>query len=337
MNYKDLEKSEKFKDGFLIKEFISSFCEKNCFYCALRKDRDFKREIVPPEKLAEKFHKMYKCGYASGLFLSSAILKDPEETQYLINKCAAILRKKYLYKGYIHLKIMPGADYEAIKEAVLYADRVSLNFEAPKEIHLKNISKDKNFKILFDTLIKIKRAYYELKEKYRKILPFGICTQFVYSPLKESDREYLEFTEFLYRKFRLSMVYFSRFIPVKGTPFENLSEVSPLREKRIYQANFLIRDYGFRLKDLVFDENGNLPLDKDPKVIYAEKNKHLFPIEIKKADYWLLLKVPGIGKKTAKNIITFRKMINLNNIAHFVKNLEKVSDYILIDGKRVKA
>lgn len=334
MNYKELEKSEKLKKGVLSKDFLSSFCENNCLYCAFRKDRDFKREFISPEELAKNFFEKYKKGFVSGIFLSSGILKNPDETQYLINKCAIILRKKYNYKDYIHLKIMPGADYEAIKEAIMYADRVSCNFEAPKEEHLNKISKDKNFKKLFNTILKIKKAYLELKQKYGKILPYGICTQFVFSPLNEKDVEYLEFTEFLYKKLKLSMVYFSRFMPIQGTPFENLKEVSLLREKRIYQAGFLIRDYGFKLSDLIFDKNGNLILEKDPKIIFAEKNIHLFPVDIKKADYETLLKVPGIGPKTAKKIINFRNEINLNNVLKFIKNIKRASPYILIDGKK---
>ena len=335
MEYKELERSEKLKKGILLKEFISSFCENNCFYCAFRKDRDFKREFISPLKLAQNFFEKYKKGIANGIFISSGIIKNPDETQYLINQTAIILRKKYFYKGYIHLKIMPGADYEAIKEGVIYADRVSVNFEAPKEIHLKNISRDKEFKKIFDTLLKIKKAYFELRQKYNKILPYGICTQFVFSPLNEKDIDYLEFTEFLYKKLKINMVYFSRFIPIKDTPFENLKEVNILREKRIYQASFLIRDYGFFLKDLIF-EDGNLNLFKDPKILYAEKNKHIYPIDIKRANYEDLLKVPGIGPKSAKNILKYRNEININNISFFIKNLKRSSPYILVDGKRLK-
>jgi predicted DNA-binding helix-hairpin-helix protein len=335
MEYERLERCEKLKMGILLKEFISSFCENNCFYCAFRKDRDFKREFISPSKLAENFFEKYKRGIATGIFISSGIIKNPDETQYLINKTGIILRKKYSYKGYIHLKIMPDADYEAIKEAIIYADRVSVNFEAPKEIHLKNISKDKDFKKLFNTLIKIKKAYFELKQKYNKILPYGICTQFVFSPLNEKDIDYLEFTEFLYKKLKINMVYFSRFIPIKDTPFENLKEVNILREKRIYQASFLIRDYGFSLKDLIFEE-GNLRIDKDPKILYAEKNKHIYPVDIKRASYEDLLKVPGIGPKAAKKILKYRKEINRHNISFFIKNLKRASPYITIDGKRLK-
>jgi len=335
MEYKELERCEKLKKGILLKEFISSFCENNCFYCAFRKDRDFKREFISPLKLAQNFFEKYKKGVANGIFISSGIIKNPDETQYLINQTAVILRKKYFYKGYIHLKIMPEAAYEAIKEGVIYADRVSVNFEAPKEIHLKNISKDKDFKKLFDTLLKIKRAYFELRQKYGKILPYGICTQFVFSPLKEKDIDYLEFTEFLYKKLKVNMVYFSRFIPIKDTPFENLKEVSILRERRIYEASFLIRDYGFEIKDLIF-ENGNLRIDKDPKILFAEKNKHLYPIDIKRANYEDLLKVPGIGPRAAKNILKYRKEINIDNVYFFIKNLKRASPYITIDGKKIK-
>lgn len=333
MNYKVLERSERLKRGVLSKEFISSFCENNCFYCAFRKNRDFKREFISPENLAKDFFERYKRGFAGGLFLSSGILKNPDETQYLINKCAIILRKKYGYKGYMHIKIMPGSDYFAIKEAVFYADRVSVNFEAPKNEYLKNLSRDKSFRKIFDTLFKIKKAYLELKEKYPFILPYGICTQFVYSPLDERDKDYLEFTEFLYRKLNLKMVYFSRFVPIPGTPFENLKEVPMLKEKRIYQASLLIRDYGFSIKDLTFDEGGNLIKDKDPKLLYAEKNHHLFPVDIKRAPYEILIKVPGIGPKTAKKILEKRDEINIYNFDKFGLNLKRAGRFILISGK----
>ncbi len=333
MKYKNFEKCERLKKGIISKEFITSFCENNCFYCAFRKNRSFKREFIQPENLAKNFLEKYRKGYARGIFISSAILKNPDETQYLINKSAIILRKKYGYKGYMHIKIMPDTDYFAIREALLYADRASVNLEAPKDVYLKRLSKDKNFKEIFDTILNIKRAYFELKEKYPFILPYGICTQFVYSPLKEKDREYLEFTEFLYKKIGLKMVYFSRFTPVYGTPFENLKQVPLLREKRIYQASLLIRDYGFSLNDIHLDENGNLIKNKDPKLIYAEKNYHLFPVDIKKAPYEVLIKVPGIGPKTAKKIIKNRSNLNVYSLSKIGINLHKAGRFILVSGK----
>lgn len=333
MKYKNFEKCERLKKGVLLKEFVTSFCENNCFYCAFRKDRGFKREFIRPENLAKNFFEKYRKGYAGGIFISSAILKDPDETQYLINKSVIILRKKYGYRGYIHIKIMPDTDYFAIREALLYADRASVNFEAPGENYLKRLSKDKDFKKIFDTVLKIRRAYFELREKYPFILPYGICTQFVYSPLKEKDRDYLEFTEFLYRKINLKMVYFSRFTPVPETPFETLKQVPLLKEKRIYQASLLIRDYGFSLNDIPLDENGNLIKNKDPKLVYAEKNYHLFPVDIKKVPYEVLLKVPGIGPKTAKRIIENRRVLNIYNLNKAGINLRKAGRFILVSGK----
>jgi len=333
VKYKNFEKCERLKKGILSKEFITSFCENNCFYCAFRKDRNFKREFIQPEKLAKSFFEKYRKGYARGIFISSAILKSSDETQYLINKSAIILRKKYGYRGYMHIKIMPDTDYFAIKEALLYADRASVNFEAPGDSYLKKLSKDKDFKKIFDTVLKMRRAYFELRGKYPFILPYGICTQFIYSPLSERDRDYLEFTEFLYRKINLKMVYFSRFTPVQRTPFESLKQVSLLREKRIYQASLLIRDYGFSLNDIPLDENGNLIKNKDPKLVYAEKNYHLFPVDIKKASYEILLRIPGIGPKIAKKIIQNRDDINLYNLDKLGINLKRAGRFILVSGK----
>jgi len=317
----------------LFKILLSNNCKFNCLYCANRKDRDCPRYSFSPYELADIFYNFWKKGYVNGLFLSSGIDKDANETQEKMIDVAKILRKKYEYKGYIHLKILPGVDDYLIKQATYYSDRLSINMESVNPYYLKKISKEKEFS---KNLLKIlkKLVYLNLE----KPLKSGITTQIIIGSSDEKDIEILSFSYYLYKNFNLKRVYYSGFFPVKNTPLENKKPCSIKRQTRIYQADILIRKYKFLPQEIPLDENGNLYLDKDPKLLWAEKNKDFFPIEVNNADFYQLIRVPGIGIKTAERIINERKKCKIKYLQTLEKigvNLKRAVPFITLNGKKI--
>jgi len=319
----------------LFKVLLTNNCKFNCHYCANRRGRDCPRYSFSPYELADIFYNIWKKGYVNGLFLSSGIDKDANETQEKMIDTVRILRKKYEYKGYIHLKILPGVDDYLIKKATYYSDRLSINMESVNSYHLKKISKEKEFsKNLLKTLKKL--TYLNLE----KPLKSGITTQVIVGSSDEKDIEILSFSYYLYKNFNLKRVYYSGFFPVINTPLENKEPCSLERQTRIYQADILIRKYKFLPEEIPVDENGNLYLDKDPKLLWAEKNKEFFPVEINKADFYQLIRVPGIGIKTAERIINERKNCKIKDEYMLEKigvNLKRVSSFITLNGKKINS
>lgn len=318
----------------LFKILLSNNCKFNCLYCANRKDRDCPRYSFSPEELSKIFYNMWSKNIVDGLFLSSGIDKDVNETEEKMIEVAKILRKKYGYYGYIHLKILPGVDEFLIKKASLYSDRLSLNMETISPEKIKKISNEKDFfKNLLNTLKKLSQINLE------RPLKNGISTQIIVGSIDEIDRDILNFAFYLYKNYKISRMYYSGFIPVKNTPFENKEPCSLKRQVRLYQADILIRRYNFLPSEIPFDSKGNLFLNKDPKLIWAEKNPDFFPIEINKADFYNLIRVPGIGIKSAKKIIEIRKENKINSPEILKKigvRLKKAIPYILINGKKIK-
>lgn len=316
----------------LFKILLTNNCKSNCLYCVNRKNRDCPRYSLSPYRLAEIFYQFWKKRYVEGLFLSSAIEQDTNETQEKIIKTAEILRKRYEYKGYIHLKILPGADPYLIRKASIVASRISLNMEAPSTGYLSKISREKDFsKNLLKTLKYISKVNKE------NSLPAGITTQFVVGAAGEKDKEILGFSYYLYKNHNLKRIYYSRFIPVINTPLENLPACNPQREVRLYQADILIRRYGFTSAEIPYDEKGNLILEKDPKLLWAEKNPSFFPVEINKASFEELIRVPGIGFKSAKKIIGIRKENTINSPSQLKKlriRLNIACQFLLFNGKK---
>ncbi len=315
----------------ILKLMQTTMCDKNCVYCAFRRDRDETVRIaLKPEEVARGFMELYKAGKVKGLFLSSGIFGNPDFTMERMIDTAKILREKYEFKGYIHLKLMPGASLQSVEEAVKLANRVSINLETSKEERLKGIAKGKS--ILQDMLPKIEYVDRLIREQKGK----SQISQMMVGVGDEKDEEIIRVVDYLNRRFRLSRVYFSAFFPVKGTPLENRPAENPLREYRLYQIDFLIREYGFSFEDLkpvLLD--GNLPLNRDPKTAWAEVNRHLFPVEINTASYSMLIRVPGIGKETAKEIIRRRREKRLTSIQDLkgIRNLSKILNYITLNGR----
>mgnify|MGYP001770627756 CR=1 FL=1 len=315
----------------ILKVMQTTCCDKNCIYCAFRRDREqTPRLYISPEELAKAFMKLYNAGKVKGLFLSSGIFGHPELTMEKMIDTAKILREKYEYKGYIHLKIMPGVSMQTVEEAVKVADRVSINLETVKEERLKRIAKGKS--ILTDMLPKIEYIDKLIRERKGK----SQITQVMVGVDDEKDDEIIRAVYYLRRRFRLSRVYFSAFFPIKGTPLENKAPENPLREHRLYQVDFLIKEYGFTYEDfesILVDRN--LPLELDPKEAWARANLHLFPVELNTADYHMLIRVPGVGKETAKEIIRRRreKVLTSPHDLRGIKNLKKVLNYSTLNGR----
>jgi len=317
----------------LFKVLQTNKCERNCLYCVNRKSRNTVRTSFKSEELARIFMNFYRKRYVSGIFLSSGIYDSPLKTMDEMIKTILILRNTYKFKGYVHLKILPGVQDAQIEEAMKIADRVSINLESPEENLLKKIAPEKRFR---EEIFRAINSIKSFDDKGLKVKS-GFTTQFISGVLEETDFDLLKRTVMLYDEFKLRRAYFSGFSPVTYTPFENKTACPLMREHRLYQADFLMRLYGFKFTELSFDK-GNLSLEKDPKEIWAEQHPELFPLELNKASYDELVRIPGVGIKSARRIIEGRKQSSLNE--EKLKNmrvvLKRAHKYVLISGKKVR-
>jgi predicted DNA-binding helix-hairpin-helix protein len=260
-------------------------------------------------------------------------------TQDQLISTAEVLRYKFNYRGYLHLKIMPGSEYGQVERAMQLADRLSVNLEAPNPERLESLAPKKHF---MNELIQPLRWINEIRQERSSQIAWNgrwpsSVTQFVVGAVGESDLELLKTTEHLYNTLSLGRVYYSRFNPVIDTPLENVAPTPIDREHRLYQASYLLRDYKYALEELPFLNNGNLPTDRDPKSVWADINLSAQPIEINKAEYRDLLRIPGIGPKSASSIIQARKihpLIFLEDLRKLGINQLRAAPYILINGKR---
>ena len=315
----------------LFKVLQTNICENNCFYCVNRKDRNCPRVEFTPQELAYLFLEYYKKRWVRGLFLSSAVNVSPNASQEKMLETLKILRQGYNYTGYIHCKILPGVDTSLIEATGKLADRLSVNLEAPNQRCLSQLAPDKSFdRELFAGLKRIS----SLHEK--NPLKGGITTQLVVGAANDKDREILSLSHNLYKDYKLRRVYYSAFIPIEETPLENLRPCPPLREFRLYQADFLLRKYNFTANELVFDEKGDLYLDKDPKLAWALANMAKFPIEINNASFEELIRVPGIGRISTKRILEVRKRTRIKEMEQLKKLgavTKRAGKFITLDGK----
>ncbi|HKJ39808.1 MAG TPA: radical SAM protein [Anaerolineales bacterium] len=327
------------KQIHLLKTLLSSACERDCYYCPFRAGRDFRRATFKPDEFAELFNKLHQAKAAEGIFLSSGIAAGGANTQNKILDTAEILRKRFGYRGYMHLKIMPGAEKGQVYRAMQLADRVSVNLEAPNTERLARLAPHKVFleELLqplkwVEEIRRSQPAYKFWNGKYPSTV-----TQFVAGGADESDLELLTTTAWLTKNVRLKRAYFSAFSPIRDTPLENKTAVDPIREHRLYQASFLLRDYGFDLEEMPFLQDGNLPLSTDPKLAWAQMNLSERPLEINRAEKNELLRVPGIGLKGAESILSARRMAKLRDITSLRKLgiiVARAAPFLLFNGKR---
>lgn len=323
----------------LLKSVLSSACERNCFYCPFRAGRDFRRETYQPDEYARTFMALQRGGVVEGIFLSSGIAGGSLRTQDQLLATAEILRRKHLFAGYLHLKLMPGAEQAQVEQALRLADRVSINLEAPNAPRLERLAPRKQF---FEELLAPLRAVDQIRRQqppsrgWKGRWP-SLATQFVVGPAGETDLELLQTTEQLHRRYGLARAYFSAFNPIPDTPFENLPGEAPQRQDRLYQASFLLRDYGFDLEELPFDAQANLPRNTDPKLAWARSHLAEQPLELNQAESGQLLRVPGIGPKGAASIVRARRLGRLRSLDDLRRlgiNPQRPADFILLDGQR---
>ena len=323
----------------LLKTLLTSACERDCYYCPFRAGRDFRRATFKPQEFANVFMELNRKGIAEGTFLSSGIAGGGIRTQDQLLDTADILRNKLGFRGYIHLKIMPGAEKAQVERSMQLADRVSVNLEAPNTNRLAKLAPHKQF---LDELLQPLRWVEEIRKSQPAYKGWNgrwpsTTTQFVVGGADESDLELLTTTTWLNKNVRLKRAYFSAFNPIVDTPLENKTATDPLREHRLYQASFLLRDYGFDLEDMPFTDNGFLPLHSDPKLAWAQLNLKDQPIEINLAERRDLIRIPGIGPKGAEAIVRARRTNKLNDLSALRKLgivVERSSPFILLNGKR---
>ena len=321
----------------LLKILMSNECEYDCEYCPNRRSADVRRARITPDEICELTINFYKRNYIEGLFLSSAVFDTPNKTMELLVETVIKLRKQYNFNGYIHLKGIPHADEGLALKAAKYVDRMSYNIELPSEKSLKLLAPQKTKDSLVTPMKKLHSAMiYDRENKVRRgrILPAGQTTQMIVGASPESDGHILRLTEYLYRHMELKRVYYSSYIPVIKSPLLPANPAGLLREHRLYQADWLIRFYGFDVNELC-GEGENLCTDYDPKCAWALKNMHLFPVEINTAPLEMLLRVPGIGSKSAYKITEARRFcaLGFDNLAKMRIVLKRAKHFITCKGK----
>lgn len=321
----------------IVKTLMTSACEKDCFYCAWRRGRNsLRRETFKPDELAAGFNIIHQRGDAQGLFLSSGIIRGGTQTMEKTIAAVDILRRKYEFRGYVHLKLMPGAEQAAVERALQLADRVSINLEAPNTERLRKLSGTKAFT---EELLAPLRAARALMKQQPAFARTSMVTQFVVGAAEETDREIIETSTKLYAELNLARIYYSAFHPIFDTPLENHAPTDPLRELRLYQTDFLLRQYGFTFDEFAFDANGLLPLHTDPKTAYALAHPEYFPLDIQRADRNQLLRVPGLGPKSVQRLLDLRRAHTFTTIQDLKKlgaDADRAAPFILLNGKPVE-
>ncbi len=323
----------------LLKAMLSTVCERDCHYCPFRAGSDFRRVTFTADDMARTYYKLFQLRAVEGIFLSSGVVRGGICTQSRLLDTAEILRHKLGYQGYLHLKIMPGVERDQLIRAMRLADRVSINLEAPNQLHLSRIAPMKQFhEELLQSLVWIDeiRRNRDPNQGWNQRWPSS-STQFVVGATNESDLDILNLVESLFHRVGLARTYFEAFDPVPGTPLENHPPTNPLRQHRLYQASYLIRDYGFDFEEISFTRDGFLPIDCDPKLAYAQTALAEAPVEINRADREVLLRVPGIGPKGAASILKTRKyqiFRELGDLRKIGVLSERAAPYITLDGQR---
>ena len=305
----------------LLKIMLTNHCIYDCAYCANRKSNDIQRSTFSVSELVELTIEFYRRNYIEGLFLSSGIVRNADYTMERMVRIAKDLRTIHRYNGYIHLKSIPGASRELVVEAGRYADRLSCNIELPSEESLKLIAPDKDFQSIYKPMHYIQQGFLqgaEEKKKYRhapRFAPAGQSTQMIVGASPDDDNRILHLADAMYQRPAMKRVYYSGYIHINQ--YDNrlpaLKTPPLVRENRLYQADWLMRFYQFNVDEIVNTNHPNLELEIDPKLSWALRNPQFFPVNINTADYEMILRVPGIGVKSAKLIVTSRRYGRLNS------------------------
>ena len=286
----------------IMRVMQTNACSLSCGYCPTFCGGKVKRTALAPEEVAATFMEAHRAGLAQGLFLTSGVPGRPVRAMDRMLGAVEILRRKEGYRGYVHVKILPGVEPAQVEQAARLANRVSINLEGPGDAYVRRLAREKDFS--GDLLPKLEMAGRLLRDAPRR---GSTTTQFVVGPSGEKDREILSLVARLERQQLLHHAHFSAFQPVVGTPMEGEPSTPAMRELRLYQAEHLLRQYGFDFEELPFDTDGNLPLDYDPKTAWALSHAEQFPLEVGRAPYELLLRVPGVGPKVALTLVRERR------------------------------
>ena len=305
----------------LLKVLMTNCCVYDCKYCVNRRSNDTRRTAFTPEELADLTISFYRRNYIEGLFLSSGVLRSPDYTMEQMIQALTILRTKYRFNGYIHAKTIPGASPELVTRLGLLADRLSVNIELPSEAGLQTLAPDKTKQAILAPMGQIRNQWRQNKEelvKYRhapKFAPAGQSTQLIVGATADSDLHILSLTQGLYDKYRLKRVFFSAYVPVVAHTLLPSTDTKPplLREHRLYQADWLLRFYGFRAEELLDEQTPDFNPLVDPKCSWALAHLEFFPVEVNSADREALLRVPGMGPRSVDRVLTARRVGSLGH------------------------
>lgn len=288
----------------LFKVLMSNHCTNDCNYCINHCYNSFHRVEFTPEELISLFLHYYQNHFAEGLFLSSGMPGDADVAMEKMIEVARKLRLEYEYQGYIHLKIIPGSSYDMIKRAMSLADRVSVNMESATSSGFGELTSTKDY---HNDVLRRMKWIGRLKKRHPQMAPSGQSTQLIVGANEETDQDILKRAEWLCKHLNINLSYLSPFEPLKDTPLKNHDKPADNRTPRLYQAQFLLNSYGFSPDELVFDDDGFLILEDDPKMLWAKSHPDLFPVEVNEAGFKELIRVPGIGKISARKIIEARR------------------------------
>ncbi|MGE4583717.1 MAG: radical SAM protein [Sphaerochaeta sp.] len=337
--------------GIILKTLLGNRCVNDCKYCPLRNDQDYRPVALSPKEMASFFYEFQSKRPLLGLFISSAVLGCPDHTMALLIETARLLRVQHRYRGYIHMKIIPGCSKESIDEALKYASALSLNIETPGAEHFGKLSHAKNYEADILQPLTYLASRTSKGSRYEKV---HTSSQFIVGASDEMDKEILLYTSRMYKELHFGRLYFSAYQrglgdhsipgehvierPAQLELFDELgqpesSHASLNREHRLYQADWLLRRYGFAYEDLLFGENGNLNLDRDPKLVWAQANPQFYPLSIKKAPRDALLRVPGLGPTYVNRIVKSRRSSPLSNLEDLklpISVLEKARPFLTI-------
>ena len=327
----------------LLKVLMTNCCVYDCKYCVNRRSNDTKRASFTPEELADLTINFYRRNYIEGLFLSSGVLRSPDYTTELMIHALRILREKYRFNGYIHAKAIPGTSSELVEQLGLLADRLSVNIELPSEAGLSQLAPDKTKKAILAPMRQIQSRNQQNQEelvKYRhapKFAPAGQSTQLIVGATKDSDFHILRLTQGLYDRYGLKRVFYSAYVPVVEHALLPSKDVKPplLREHRLYQADWLLRFYGFRAEELLDEDHRDFDPRVDPKCSWALAHLDFFPVEVNTADYETLLRIPGVGVLSARRILAARRQgrIHIEDLKKMGVVMKRAQYFLTASGK----
>ncbi|TGE14319.1 putative DNA modification/repair radical SAM protein [Hymenobacter elongatus] len=329
----------------LLKILLTNYCIFDCAYCVSRRSNDVKRAAFTVDEVVDLTMNFYRRNYIEGLFLSSGIFKDSDYTMERLVRIVKKLRTEHRFNGYIHVKTIPGASPELIAEAGLYADRLSVNIELPSELSLTALAPEKNYQEILTPMGQIRDGITQNKEEkalFKKVPSFaaaGQSTQLIVGASAETDHQIIKLTDSLYKGYGLKRVYYSGYIPVSGDArLPQITQPPVIREHRLYQTDWLMRFYGFQADEILDPEHPFLDLEIDPKLAWALRNRQVFPVDVNTADYEMILRIPGIGARSAKRIVAARRFspLSLDHLHKFGVVLKRAKYFITCKGQALE-